>query len=89
MLFRGGGPSPHESMAAKHKASLGQSGLPAFLRPDRRRVVEQTVFFLLLGQPRELGVERMIGRQECLLAMEDRWVRSGRVIETVDLAGEK
>jgi hypothetical protein len=74
-------------MAAQHKARLGQPGLPAFLGPDRRRVVEQTVFFLLLGQPGELGVEGMIGREECLLAMEDRWISAGGVIEAVNLAG--
>jgi hypothetical protein len=64
-------------MAAQHKARLGQPGLPAFLGPDRRRVVEQTVFFLLLGQPGELGVERTIGRQKRLLAVEDRRIGAG------------
>ena len=61
-------------MAAQHKARRIQPRLPASLRPDRRRVVEQTAFFLLLGQPSELGVEGMIGRQERLLAMQDRWM---------------
>jgi hypothetical protein len=64
----------HESMSSQHKAGRVQPGLPAIPRPDRRRVVEQTVFFLLLGQPGELGVEGMIGRQERLLAIEDRWI---------------
>jgi hypothetical protein len=59
-------------MAAQHKACGAQPGLPAVFRPDRRRVVEQAVFFLLLGQPSELGVKGMIGRQKRLLAMEDR-----------------
>ena len=45
------------------------------------------MFFLLPGQPRELGVEGMIGRQERLLAMEDRRVGTGGVVEAVDLAG--
>jgi hypothetical protein len=47
-------------MAAQRKARGVQPGLPAVFRPDRRRVVEQTVFFLLLGQPSELGVKGMI-----------------------------
>jgi hypothetical protein len=44
------------------------------------------VFFLLPAQPGELGVERMIGRQKRLLAMEDRWIGTGGVVEAVDLA---
>jgi hypothetical protein len=31
----------------------------------------------------------MIGRQERLLAVENRWMRAGGVIEAVDLAGGK
>jgi hypothetical protein len=61
-------------MAAEHKARGPQPGLPAFLRPDRRRVVEQTVFFLLLRQPGELGVERMIACEKRFLPMQDRWM---------------
>ena len=45
------------------------------------------MLFLLLGQPGEFGVERMIGRQECLLTMEDRRIGTGSVIGAVDLAG--
>jgi hypothetical protein len=74
-------------MSSQHKTPLGEPGLPAFLGPDRRRVVEQTVFFLLLGQPGELGVKRMIGREECLLAMENRRIPAGGIVEAVDLAG--
>jgi hypothetical protein len=66
--------SPHEPMAAQHEARRVQPGLPAVFRPDRRRVVEQTVFFLLLAQPGELGVKGMIGPKERLLAMQDRWM---------------
>jgi hypothetical protein len=82
-----GGSPPHQSMASKHKARGVQPGLPADFRPDRRRVVEQTVFFLLFGQRGELGVERMIGRQERLIAVEDRWIGAGSVVEAIDLAG--
>jgi hypothetical protein len=74
-------------MTAQYEARGVQPGLPAFLRPDRRRVVEQTVLFLLLGQPGDLGVEGMIGRQKRLLAMEDPRIRTGGVIEAVDLTG--
>jgi hypothetical protein len=35
-------------MAAQDEARRIQPGLPEGCRPDRRRVVEQTVFFLLL-----------------------------------------
>ena len=38
-------------------------------------------------QPGELGVEGMIGRQKRLLAMQDRRVCAGGVIEAIDLAG--
>jgi hypothetical protein len=74
-------------MAAQHKARGVQPGLPAFLRPDPRCVVEQPVFFLLLAQPGELVTEGMIGRQERFLAMEDRWIGASSVLEAVDLAG--
>jgi hypothetical protein len=76
-------------MAAQHKACRVQPGLPSILRPDRRRVIEQTVFFFLLGQPGELGVEGMISRQKRFLAMEDRWIRAGGVVESGNLTGAK
>ena len=41
----------------------------------------------LLAQPGELGVKRMIRRQERLLAVQDWRVGTGGVIEAVDLAG--
>ncbi len=69
------------------EASRIQPYLPAFFGPDCRPVVEQTVFFLLLGQPGEFGVEGMIDRAKRLLAVEDRWIGTGGVIEAVDLAG--
>jgi hypothetical protein len=81
------GSSPHESMAAEHKARRVQPGLPPVFRSDHRRVVEQTVFFLLLAQPGEFGVEGMIGRQERLLTVQNRRIRAGCVVEAVNLAG--
>ena len=50
---------------------------PALPRPDRRRVVEQPVLFVLLAQPGELGIERVLVRQKCLL----RWRIGGLVLE--------
>jgi hypothetical protein len=44
------------------------------------------VLFLLLGQRGDLGVDGMIGLEQCLLAMEDRRIRTDGVIEAVDLA---
>jgi hypothetical protein len=55
-------------MAAQRKAGRIQPGPPTFPRPDRRRVVENTAFFFLLGQPGELGVEGTIARAERLVA---------------------
>jgi hypothetical protein len=81
------GSSPHKSMAAQHKSRGVQPGLPGVFRPDRRRVVEQALFFLLPGEPGELYVEGIIGREECLLAMENRRISAGSLIEAVDLAG--
>jgi hypothetical protein len=73
-------------MPAKREAGLRQPSPPSILRPNRGRVVEQTMFLLLLGQARKLGVQRMIGREECLLAMENRRIRAGVVFEAIDLA---
>jgi len=76
-------------MTAERKARVAQPGIPAFSRADCRRVVEQSVFFLLLAQARELRVERVIARHERFLAVEDRRVRAGGVFQAVDLAGAK
>ncbi len=72
-------------MAAQRKASCIQPGLPTFLRADHGRIVEETVFFFLLGQPHRLAW-MIIGRQERLLTMEDRRVRVRGIVEAVDLA---
>ena len=42
---------------------------------------------LLLAQPGEPGVERVLGWQEGLLAMEDGRVRAVRIVVAVKLAG--
>jgi hypothetical protein len=74
-------------MPAKAKACSAQPILPAIARPDRRRFVEQTVLIFLLGQSGKLGMQRVIGGQERLLAVQDRRVGAGRVFEAVNLAG--
>jgi hypothetical protein len=56
------------------KPKRARAASSAFIGPDPCRIVEQTVFLLLLGQPGELGVERMIDRQKRLFAVEDRWI---------------
>jgi hypothetical protein len=68
------------------KPKRARAASPAFIGPDPCRIVEQAVLFLLLGQPGELGVEGMIDSEECLLAMENRRIRAGRVFEAVNLA---
>ncbi len=71
-------------MTAEGKAPLGKPGRPAVLGSDRRRFVEQTLFHFLGHQPGEPTVQRMIGRDERLLAMENRRVNTGWVFEAVD-----
>ena len=58
-------------MPPDSEPSLHQPLLPAFTCADRRRLVEQAVFFLLLGQPGELGYELVSRWEERFLAMED------------------
>ena len=45
------------------------------------------MLFLLLSQPGKLGIERMIVRQERLLAMQDRRIRARVKFEAIDLSG--
>jgi hypothetical protein len=45
------------------------------------------VFFFLLGQLGEFGVEWVLRCEERLIAMQDRRVGAGVVFEAIDLAG--
>ena len=45
------------------------------------------MLLLLRAQPGEPGVERVVGQQEGLLAVEDRRVGTAAVLQAVDLAG--
>jgi hypothetical protein len=74
-------------MPAERKPPLLQPPLPSLSRADRRGVIEQPVFLLLLGQPGEPGVERVAGWQERLLAMEDGRVGAVGIVIAVELAG--
>jgi len=62
-------------MASEAVTGFGESSLPAGASADRGGLVEQTVFFFLLSQLRELCVERMVWCEEGLFAMQDRRVR--------------
>ncbi len=61
-------------MSPKPEPGLRQPGPPAVSGSDCGGIVEEAVLFLVLGQMGKLGVKRMSGREERLLAMEDRWV---------------
>ena len=74
-------------MPAKRKPPFLQPALPSFRGSDRRRVIEQPVLFLLLGQPGEPGMERVVGWQERLLAMEDGRVRALRIVVAIEARG--
>jgi hypothetical protein len=69
------------------KVSCRQLGLPALPRSDGGCVVEEAVFFFLLGQPGEFRVERVLRCEESLFAVQDRRVEAGVVFEAIDLAG--
>ncbi len=73
-------------MPPNREPALRQPLLPALARADRRRLVEQTVFFLLLGQPGEFGHELVPGRKERFLAVEDGGIGARRVVVAVELA---
>ncbi len=72
-------------MPPNREPALRQPLLPALARADRRRLVEQTVFFLLLGQPGEFGHELVPGRKERFLAGEDGGIGARRVVVAVEL----
>jgi hypothetical protein len=61
--------------------------LPPRTRADPRGFVQQSGALLLAGEPLELRAERVVGRQEGLLAVEDRRVLAPGVIDALDLAG--
>ncbi len=72
-------------MPANREAPLHQPHFPPLACADRRRLVEQTVLFLLLGQSGEPGHQRVPGREERFLAVEDGGIGALGVVEAVDL----
>ena len=65
-------------MPAYRESGRVEPGLPAVSGADGGGVVEEAVFFFLLGQLGEFGVEWVIGFEERLFAVEDRRVGAGR-----------
>ena len=76
---------PRKPMPRQRESPLGRPRQPASPRPDRRRFVEQSMLFLLSCQTRKLAMQRMIGRQKRLLAMQDRRVGALAVVVAIDL----
>ena len=72
-------------MSPDGEPARGEPALPAVAGADGGGVVEQAVAFFLAGEAREPGHERMAGRLERFLAMEDRRVGALRVVEAVEL----
>ncbi len=72
-------------MPANRASPLRQPPLPPRARADRRRLIEQPVFFLLPGQSGELGQERIPGWEERFLAVEDGGIGALGVVEAVEL----
>jgi len=64
-------PSPLQPTPANRESSLRQPPFPPLAGADRRRLVEQPVFLLLLRQPGEPGHQPVARRKECFLSVED------------------
>ena len=74
-------------MPAQRKPRLLQLRLPAAARADLRRIIEQSMLLFLGRQSGETGMQRMVGREECLLPVQDGRVGRAAVFEALDLAG--
>ena len=72
-------------MPPNQEPSLRQPSLPALAGADRRRLVEQPVFFLLPSEPGEFGHQRVPGWKDRFLAVEDRGIGALSVVEAVEL----
>ena len=71
---------PDQAVAAEGEAGLAEAALPAGAGAEGRRVVEQAVALLLRGQAGEAGLQRVIGVQESLLAVQHGRVGAGGVV---------
>ena len=47
------------------------------------------MLFLLLGELREFGIQRMIRQKERFLAVKNRRIRAGLILQTIDLTSSK
>ncbi len=65
-------------MPPNRESSLRQPPFPPRARADRRRLVEQPVFLFLPGQSGDFGQERVPGRKERFLAVEDGGIGARR-----------
>ena len=74
-------------MSPDHDPAGGQPPFPSLARADIGRVVEQTVLFFLPGKPGESFTQRVVGREERVLAMEHGGIRAVGVVEAIELAG--
>jgi hypothetical protein len=54
----------NQPVPADHESLFVETALPSLPGPDRGGVIEQPVLFLLLGQPGEPGMERVVGWQD-------------------------
>ena len=77
--------SSDQPVPANGESPLRQPPFPPVARADRRRLVEQTVFLLLPGQPGEFGHQLVPGREERFLPMEDGGIGALGVVEAVEL----
>jgi hypothetical protein len=73
-------------MPADRESLFVETTLPSLPGPDRGGLIEQAVLLLLLGEPGEAGMERVVGWQERLLPMQDGWVRAVRIVVAIELA---
>ena len=78
---------PNQPMSAECVTHRAEAVGPPGPRADRRRLVQEAGPLLLAGEPLELRSERVVGRQEGLLAMQDRRVLAPGVVDALDLAG--
>jgi hypothetical protein len=76
-------------MSFELEPALCQSLLPRVTRSERSRLLQQPMLFLLLGQPRELGVQSVVRVQERLLPVENGRIGAVRIFVTVQLAGSQ
>ena len=75
---------PHQPVAAQFETPLLQPCVPAVARPDRSGFVQQAMLFFLPSQPSEFFSQRVIGRQECLFAVQDRRVVAGEIVPAIE-----